>query len=222
MPTAVTIYPRDVAKARAELQRWVGARAGEALSGEPALPAVDATQLRAQLHHHAELRPYASMREVARAEMAEASAEQRGDWSWQVAYSRRPRYDDMVSFMLSFDLPWQRERRVQPLINAKRHEIERIEAERDDLTRRHTSELESMLAELAALDAQHARLAGTGLALAVERVSLATASYRAGRADLGAVLMARTQALETRLRAIDLETQRATLRVRLATLMTEE
>ncbi len=213
---------RDVARARAELQRWVGVRAGEALAGEPALPAVDATQLRGRMHHHAELRPYESMREVARAEMAEASAEQRGDWSWQVAYSRRPRYDDMVSFMFSFDLPWQRERRVQPLINAKRHEIERIEAERDDLTRRHTSELESMLAELAALDAQHARLAGPGLALAVERVSLATASYRAGRADLGAVLMARTQALETRLRAIDLETQRATLRVRLATLMTEE
>ena len=105
---------------------------------------------------------------------------------------------------------------------AKRHEIERIEAERDEFTRRHATELESMLAELAALDAQHERLAGAGLALAAERVSLVSASYQSGRADLGAVLMARAQALETRMRAIDLEGQRAALRVRLASLMAEE
>lgn len=213
---------RDVRKARAELQRWVGERASEPLAGEPALPVVNAAQLRERLHHHAELRPYAPMREMAAAEMAEASAEQRGDWSWQVAYSRRPRYDDMVSFMLSFDLPWQRDRRQQPVIDAKRREIERIEAERDDITRRHAAELEAMLAELSALDAQHARLSGTGLALAAERVGLVTASYQSGRADLGMVLMARTQALETRMRTIDLDTQRAALRVRLATLMAEE
>mgnify|MGYP000887145109 CR=1 FL=1 len=50
---------------------------------------------------------------TSQAEVAEADAEKRGDWSWEVAYSRRPRYDDMVSFQLSFDLPWQRDRRQQ-------------------------------------------------------------------------------------------------------------
>ena len=213
---------RDVKKARAELQRWVGARAGEALAGEPALPSVDPSRLRDRLQHHAELRPYTATRDLASAEMAEASADERGDWSWEVVYSRRQRYDDMVSFQISVDLPWQRDRRQQPVTAAKRHEIERIEAERDDVTRRHATELESMLAELAALDAQHERLAGAGLALAAERVSLVSASYQSGRADLGAVLMARAQALETRMRAIDLEGQRAALRVRLASLIAEE
>jgi cobalt-zinc-cadmium efflux system outer membrane protein len=213
---------RDVKKARAELQRWVGARAGEPLAGEPALPPVDPTRLRDRLHHHADLKPYTATRDLASAEMAEASADERGDWSWEVVYSRRQRYDDMVSFQFSFDLPWQRDRRQQPVTAAKRHEIERIEAERDDLTRRHATELESMLAELTALDAQHERLAGAGLTLAAERVSLVSASYQSGRADLGAVLMARAQALETRMRAIDLEGQRAALRVRLASLMAEE
>ena len=213
---------RDVRKARAELQRWVGARAGEPLAGEPTLAPVDPSRLRDRLHHHAEIRPYTAIRELASAEMAEASADERGDWSWEVVYSRRQRYDDMVSFQFSFDLPWQKGRRQQPLTAAKRHEIERIEAERDDLTRRHATELEAMLAEVAALDAQHVRLAGPGLALAAERVSLVSASYQSGRADLGAVLMARAQALETRMRAIDLEGQRATLRVRLASLMAEE
>jgi outer membrane protein TolC len=174
------------------------------------------------VHHHAELRPFEPMADMARAEMSEAEAEKRGDWSWEVAYSRRPRYDDMVSFQLSFDLPWQRERRQQPAVEAKRREVQRIEAEREDMTRRHAVELEQMLAELQALDAQHARLTSNGLPLAAERVALVTASYQSGRADLGMVLMARTQALEARLRVIELETMRAALRVRLVTLLGEE
>ena len=213
---------RDVARTRAELRRWVGARADEPLLGEPLLPAVDAERLRARLHHHAELRPFEPMREMARAEMAEAESEKRGDWSWEIAYSRRPKYDDMVSFQFSFDLPWQRERRQQPAVQAKRREVERIEAEREDMTRRHAVELEQMLAELRALDAQQTRLASQGLALAGERVALLTASYQSGRADLGMVLMARTQALEARLRAIELDAMRAALRVRLVTLLGEE
>jgi outer membrane protein TolC len=215
-------FERDVVRARAELRRWVGARAGEPLAGEPQLPAVNAAWLRERLHHHAELRPFEPMRRMAVAEMAEAEADKRGDWSWEVAYSRRPKYDDMVSFQLSFDLPWQRERRQAPLAEAKRREVQRIEAEREDMTRRHAVELEQMLAELSALDAQHARLATSGFALADERVTLLTASYQAGRADLGMVLMARTQALEARLRVVELEAMRAALRVKLVTLLGEE
>ncbi|MDH4062021.1 MAG: TolC family protein [Aquincola sp.] len=213
---------RDIAKARAELRRWIGERASEPLAGEPVLPDVSAEQLRARLPQSPELRPYGPMREMAAAEMAEMSAERRGDWSWQVGYARRPRYDDMVSFMLSFDLPWQRERRQQPLVDAKRREIERIEGERDDLARRIAAEAESMSADLRAMDAMHARLSTTGLALAAERVALLMASYEAGRSDLGPVLAARTQVLETRMRLIELETQRAAMRVRLATLISEE
>ncbi len=213
---------RDVARTRAELRRWVGPRADEPLAGEPQLPAVDAPRLRERLHHHAELRPFEPMRDMARAEMSEAEAEKRGDWAWELAYSRRPRYDDMVSFQLSFDLPWQRERRQQPAVEARRREVQRIEAEREDMTRRHAVELEQMLAELQALDAQHARLAANGLPLAAERVALVTASYQSGRADLGMVLMVRTLALEARLRVIELETMRAALRVRLVTLLGKE
>jgi outer membrane protein TolC len=213
---------RDIAKARAELRRWVGERASEPLVGEPVLPDVSAEQLRARLSQSPELRPYAPMREMAAAEMAEMSAERRGDWSWQVGYARRARYDDMVSFMLSFDLPWQRERRQQPLVDAKWREIERIEGERDDLARRITAEAESMTAELRAMNAMHARLSTIGLQLAAERVALLMASYQAGRSDLGPVLMARAQVIETRMKLIELEALRAAMRVRLATLIAEE
>jgi cobalt-zinc-cadmium efflux system outer membrane protein len=212
---------RDLRKARVELRRWVGARADAPLRGEPVSTPVNGERLRATLPHHAELAPYAPMRAMAQAEVAEADAEQRGDWAWEVAYSRRPRYDDMVSFQLSFDLPWQRERLQQPQAEARRREIDRIDAEREELQRRHEAETDTMLAELQALDAQADRLRSAGQPLAAERVALTLAAYQAGRGDLSAVLTARSQWLETRLRAIDLDAQRAALRLRLSTLIAE-
>jgi outer membrane protein TolC len=212
---------RDVERARASLRRWVGLRAVEPLEGEPPPLRIDAEQLRADLHRHAELAPYDAMLALARAEAREADAEQRGDWGWELVYSRRPQYGDMMSFQLVFDLPWDRERRQQPQLIAKQREAARIEAERVDTLRRHGEEIDAQLAELKALDAQHARLERQALALNTERVALALASYQAGRGDLGVVLAARREAVETRLRLIDLDAQRAALRVRLNTLIAE-
>lgn len=214
---------RDVAKARAALRRWVGARADEPLEGGPPALAVQADEVRAGLHRHAEVLPYAAMQAMAQAEAGEAQAEQRGDWAWELVYSRRgAQYGDMVSFQLSFDLPWQAGLRQQPLIAARLKDAQRVQAERDETVRRHGEEVEGQLAELQALDAQRSRLDGTGQALAAERVALALASYEAGRGDLAAVLTARREAVETRLRLIELDSQRAALHVRLSTLITEQ
>lgn len=210
---------RDLAKTRAALRRWVGARADEPLRGDPPPADVSAQQVRAELHRHAELAPYDAQEAMARAEAREADAEARGDWGWEVSYNRRPQYGDMVSFQLTFDLPWQRSRRQQPQALARHNEVQRIAAERDDTLRRHAEEIESQLADLRALDAQAARLAGNGVALADERVALALASYQAGRGDLGAVLAARRDAADLRLRMIELQAQRSALHVRLTTLV---
>jgi outer membrane protein TolC len=212
---------RDVERARASLRRWVGPRAAEPLDGDPPTFEVSASQVRAEVHRHAEIAPYAAMQAMAQAEVREADAEQRGDWGWELVYSRRPQYSDMVSFQLVFDLPWDRERRQQPQVLAKQKDAARIESERAETMRRHSEELEAQLAELKALDAQHARLERHGIALNTERVALSLASYEAGRADLSAVLMARREAVEARLRLIDLDAQRAALRVRLNTLVAE-
>lgn len=213
---------RDVDKARASLRRWVGERADEALEGDATLPAVSPPQVRADIHRHAEIAPYAAMQAMAQAEAREVDAEQRGDWGWEVAYSKRgSQYGDMVSFQFTFELPWQRGERQQPQLAAKQKEAQRVEAERVETMRRHREEIEMQLAELAALDRQHTRLAGSGLALATERVDLALASYQAGRGDLAAVLAARSQAVDIRLKLIELDAQRAALRVRLTTLVAE-
>ena len=212
---------RDIAKARAALRRWVGTRADEALVGEPPDMSVRPEQIRDDLHRHAEIAPYDAMQAVAQAEVGEAAAEQRGDWAWELVYSRRPQYSDMMSIQLSFDLPWQAGQRQQPQVLARQKEVLRIEAERDEMLRRHREEIEAQLAELRALDAQRARLDGAGQALAAERVVLALASYQAGRGNLGDVLTARREAAETQLRLLDLDAQRLALRVRLNTLIAE-
>jgi outer membrane protein TolC len=211
----------EVRRARAELRRWVGARADEPLVGAASLGAPDADTLRASVSRQAEVAAYGALRGVAAAEMAEADAERHGDWAWEVAYSRRPSYDDMISVQFSFELPWQRDRRQQPMVEAKRQEVARIDAERDDLLRRRTAEVEAMLADSAALQSQLARLQGPAVALADERSTLALAAYQAGRESLGAVLAARAQAVELRLRAAELEGRRDALRVRLSTLIAE-
>jgi outer membrane protein TolC len=212
---------RERRRARAELRRWVGARADDRLAGAPQLPALDIDALRNNLQRHADVAAYQPLRDLAAAEMAEADADKGGDWSWEVAYSRRPRYDDMVSFQIRFDLPWQRERRQEPAVEARRQEAARIEAEREDLLRRRAAEVEALLAEAATLQAQLARAQGPGLALADERVALATAGYQSGRGDLAAVLGARTQQVELRLRIVELESRRDALRLRLGTWIAE-
>ncbi|MDP3225993.1 MAG: TolC family protein [Rubrivivax sp.] len=212
---------RDLAKARAALRRLVGPRGDEALVGEPLAWAVEEQRLREELPRHTDLAPYDAMAAMAQAEIDENRAETRGDWSWEVAWSRRQRYDDMVSFQLSFDLPVRQAQRQTPQIAARRQELTRIAAEREDLLRRRAEEVETQLAELRALDAQAARLQGQGLALADERVALTLAAYQAGRGELGTVLAARSALLELHLRALALDAERSDLRVRLNTWIAE-
>jgi len=213
---------RDRSKARAMLRRWVGPRADEALSGGPGALTRPVEQLRTNLADHAELQLYPAMQRMARAESHEAQAESRGDWSWEVAYNRRGRqWGDMVSFQVTFDLPWQKDRRQVPMIEAKQRELERLEAEQDDVARRHLQELDDNAAELQALQSQLERLNGTGLRLARERADLALTNYRAAKGDLSAVLVTRAQVLEARMRLIDLQAQRDGLVVRLNNLIAD-
>ena len=213
---------RDRSKARAMLRRWVGPRADESLQGGTGPLIHPVAQLRAELSSHAELALYPTMQSMARAESHEAQSESRGDWSWEIAYSRRDRrWGDMVSFQVTFDLPWQKDRRQTPMIQAKLRELERLEAEQEDVSRRHLQELDDSSAELQALNSQIERLKSTGLQLAQGRAELALSNYRAAKGDLSAVLGARAQVLETRLRLIDLQAQRDGVTTRLNSLIAD-
>lgn len=213
---------RDGATARAGLRRWVGTRADEPLTGGPQALLRPVEQLRRDVAQHAELQLNIAQQGLAQAEVRQAEAESRGDWGWEVAYSRRgQRFGDMVSFQLTFDLPWQRDTRQWPLIEARQRDLESLQATQEDLTRQHLEQIDAAAAGLQALEGQIERLQSAGLKLAQERADLALGSYRAASADLTAVLAARAEVLDARMRLIGLRAERERAIVQLNTFVTD-
>ncbi|MCM5680372.1 TolC family protein [Schlegelella sp. S2-27] len=237
---AGTAMPADAAMARLEaaalddrrdeLQRqFDGAQAafvrwfGEAEpAGDPPLLTVDALQLKARLNRHVELLPYEPMLAMSEAAVAQAQAERRGDWAWEVAYSNRSRaFGDMLSVQLRFQLPVSPSTRQGPRVSARQKDAERVRAEAEEARLRVAAELDDELAELRRLERALQRQRERVEPLVQERARLSLAAYQAGRADLGSVLAARRNAAEARLRTIELQSELAQQNARLSHLVTE-
>lgn len=209
-------------QARALLRRWTGDQPDLSADGEAPPLRPDLSRLLTGLDRHVDLRAFGPMLAMAQADVDEAAAMRRGDWGWEVAYANRARaFGDMLSFQLTFELPVSRATRQEPVIAARQKEVQRLQAERDDALRRVRAEVDAEVAELQRLERTLQRQQGQTLPLAQERAQLTLASYPAGRADLGAVLAARKNAIEARLRALDLQSQVCAQQARLAYLIAE-
>lgn len=201
---------RDLAKARAELHRLLGAAGDEPLAGNPPDFHLDAAQLRQHLQHHPELVAATAQSHKAEAEVHAAEADKHPDWGVELAYQKRgAQFGNMVSVQFTVDLPVFSGSRQEPMIAAKRHELDKAYAEQDLMERDHRNELEAALAELTQLDRQLERVRSQWLPLAQQKVVLASAGYQAGKNGVDAIITARRERLEQRLRLIDLEGQRA-------------
>ena len=205
-----------ITQATAMLRRWVGEEAMLPLAGDAPVLSFDPSHLPAQLHRHPELAAYGPMTDMAAAEVRAAEAEKKSDWGVEFDYQRRAApYSDMVSLQFKFDLPVFSGSRQTPRIAAKRHELERLDADRQSLLREHAAELDADLAQYTRLRQQLSRLQTTRLPLAIQKVDLQMASYRSGQSDLANVLAARRELIETRLRQIELQSQYAALAAKL-------
>jgi outer membrane protein TolC len=150
------------------------------------------------------------MTQMAQAEVHEAEANKRPDWGVEVAYGRRgSAFSDMVSLQFTLDLPLFAKNRQDPKIHEKRADLTRVESDRDAMLRAHTQELEGDLAEYEVIARQLERLGDTRLTLAQRKVDYAFASYRGGKVELAAVLNARRDLIDVRLRQIELEGKQA-------------
>jgi outer membrane protein, heavy metal efflux system len=200
----------EIAKAKATLRRWTGAAGDEPLAGDPPALALDTEHLRGHIHEHPELAVFVPMTEMAQAEVHEAEAARRPDWGVELSYGRRgSAFSDMVSLQFTLDLPLFARTRQDPQIAAKRQELNRVESQRDAMLRDHTEELDAELAEYEMTARQLARLREAHLPLARQKVAYQFASYRAGKADLTAVLNARRELIDERLKDIELDGKRA-------------
>ena len=213
-------FQREVALASAQLQRWVGSSAQ--LASELPAFTVDAAYLRANIERSAEVAATAPQQALAQAEVREADAAKVGDWGWGVSYGRRGQgYGDLVSVQFTFELPLAPNERQQPQVIAKQKELERLSGEREELLRRQTLELDTMLAELDEVSRKLRRLTQQAQPLAAQRSALTLAAFESGRDSLSAVLQARQQQTELALRALELQAKQAAVQWRLNTLIPE-
>lgn len=203
-------------QARAGLKRWIGPAAGDSpVGGLPEWP-VETSGYAHKLQHHPALAAFIPMTQEAEAKVREAEAEKHPDWSWELDYQHRGRqFGDMVSVQFTFDLPLFPDSRQNPKIAAKYAELNQLEAERDDMVREHTEQLEQSLADYERLNRAVHRSQEVSIPLAKEKVGLTMASYRASKGDLAAVIVARRELIEARLKQIDVEEQRAQANARL-------
>jgi outer membrane protein TolC len=204
------------AQQRAALRRWVGPRADEPLTGRLPNWPVDAEHYRHSLQRHPELVLFDPMTDEAQAEVRQAEADKKSDWSWQLAYQKRDdAFGDMMSVQFSFDLPLFPGSRQNPRIAAKQASLSQLHAQREAAEREHAQQLADDLAEYQRLDRALRRSQDSLVPLAEEKVALTLAGYRAGNGELASVIAARRELIETRLKHIDFAQQRALTSARL-------
>jgi outer membrane protein TolC len=121
----------------------------------------------------------------------------------------------MVSLQFSVGLPLFARTRQDPLVEARRQALDRVESERDAMLRDHTADLEADLVEYDTAGRQLARMRALRLPLARQKVDFQLASYQGGRGGLGAVLDARRELIELELQQVELEARQARAAARL-------
>ncbi|MEO6081465.1 MAG: TolC family protein [Steroidobacteraceae bacterium] len=194
-------------QAIAALRQWIGSTAAELplVGGAPDWP-IDREALRHGLQHHPQFALFDARGRTLDAEVAEARAAKRPDWSMEIAYQRRgPQFSNMVSLQVSVDLPVFAGSRQDPQIAARRAERRALDADREAEDREHSQMLESGLAEYHRLRSAVDRQRMVFLPLADEKVTLATADWRGGKISVMDVITARRERIDAGLKLIALE-----------------
>ncbi len=203
---------RAIARARYALAAWLRDEASRPLADPPDTSAFDhpPTALLANLHEHPEQRIYAEREALARTDAALAANSKKSDWSLEVAYGQRgPAFSNMISVMVSIDLPWEAEKRQDRDLAAKRLLADQAQAQAEEARRMHEADLRGFYADWQTAGVRAERFETLLLPLARERVAAALAAYRGGRGELGAVLEARRAETETRLGFVQAQLERA-------------
>jgi len=210
---------RDEAMRRAQLGRWIGDEEARRANAS-ALPARAALEPLAELEQSLLRHPAQQdfERRIDAAETATDLARQRNRPAWMldVSYGFRDgemlggeSRPDMLSAMVSFDLPLFRGNRQDREVAAARAEVRGLHEMHDD----HQREMRAMLAEAWSVAERTASLErfyeSDLLPLADQSVQAALLAYRSNRAMIDDVITARRVSLETSLKHLRLVADRA-------------
>jgi len=205
---------RQVATATTQLARWIGAPAAEALAAPPALDAVRirAEDLDLQLAHHPQIKVLSRQEAMAQADAEVARANKKPDVAVELMYNQRgPAYSNMISINLSVPLQWDQKNRQDREVAARLAILEKVRAEREELTRMIAAEALAMLQEWRSDRGRLTHYDASLLPLATERTRASIAAYRGGSGPLTSVLEARRGEIDTRMERLRLEMEAARL-----------
>jgi outer membrane protein TolC len=216
---------RSMVKARLALTALIGDAAVRPLAEPPDVTRVPqpVEALLERLAEQPQLQVLERREALARAEVDMARSERRTDWMLEFEYGqRRPYFDNMLSVVLSFDLPLRRERRQDRDIASRLAELEQARALQEDARRMREAEVRGWIADLETAERRIGRFERVLLPLARERSAAAQAAYRGGRSELGPVLDAERALAEAQLGLVRMHAERAKAWANLAFLHPEE
>jgi hypothetical protein len=215
---------RKARAAKIALARWLGDGAEAPLAGRPAIDSIrlDPITLDSDLNHHPEIAVLARKQDLAAAEVRVAQANKKADWSVELMYSQRgPAYSNMISVGVSVPLQWDRTNRQERELASKLAMLDQARAEREDMLRAHVAALRAMSAEWENDRERSARYERELLPLASERTQATVGAYRAAKASITDVLLARRNEIDVRMQALQLEMDTARLWAQLNFLVPE-
>jgi outer membrane protein TolC len=216
---------RSVARAHARFAALVGDAADRPLGPPPDINALahSPTALLSGIEAHPDQRVFAQREALAQSEVALAASTRKPDWGWEVSFGQRePRFSNMVSIMVSMDLPLWRGARQDRDVAARMKQLEQARAQREDARRTHEADVRMLVADWTYAGERAARFGKTILPLTRERADLALAAYRGGRGELSSVLEARRAETEVELLRLGAELERARAWARLNYLFDHE
>lgn len=211
--------------AQAMLSRWVGAEAQRPLAEPPDLskPRLDTARLESELLRHPQIALLLGEEAVAMADVDVARSEKRSDWTVELMYSQRgSAYSNMLSVGASIPWQWDQKNRQDRELSARLAQVERLQAQREDLARELLAQGQSWLLQWQGHRQRLALFDRSILPLAIERTRAALAAYRGGASPLAAVLEARRGEIDARLDRLRIETESAALWVQLSFLSIDE
>lgn len=195
---------RDVTIAQARLTQLTGQQVegiGGPLPRFERLPA-ESDLLRQAIKQHPEVVQASREADVAKARSAQSEVAAIPDVGIEVSYGKRADgYEDMAGVMFTVDLPLFRSQRQDKDYAA---DVSRSMEANDQLTlliRDHQAQLDTLLAQYQAAQAQWQHQEQQAIPLQQQRVALQLAQYRSGKSDLSSVLEARRALLDSRLSA---------------------
>ncbi|AIY39463.1 Heavy metal RND efflux outer membrane protein [Collimonas arenae] len=202
---------RRVQNARTMLVRWIGGGDADVLlAARPATDKIrlDPATLDTQLAHHPEIAVLSRQEDIAANEARLAKANEKADWSVEVAYQQRgSAYSNMISVGLSIPLQWNHKNRQDRELSSKLAMVEQARAERDEMLRDHVAQTRSMINEWDNDRERSVRYERELIPLASERILAMLTAYRGGKATLAEVLAARRNEIDVRLQALQLTTE---------------